>query len=242
MKDATTHRDEANWAASVERLSIADLPEGARSSTVEGRRLTGVLQGFGQMWQKTYEVGIDGASPEEVIAVWKRDYGDFWPETNRFFAPLAGIKPGEVGLITGRSGPTRLSTGVMVVYADERSFTYMTPEGHPFAGWITFSAREEDGRTIACVDALIRANDILYEAGFALFGNRSEDRMWQHTLRALAHRFGSDEEPTTQRVKVDRKRCWRNFWNVRHNALLTGPFRGRSRAHRSPNRTKGETS
>ena len=34
----------------------------------------------------------------------------------------------------------KLSTGVMVLYADEESFTLMTPQGHMFAGWITFSA------------------------------------------------------------------------------------------------------
>ncbi len=226
MDNATpTHRDEANWAASVDRLSVPDVPAGARSATVEGRRLTGPLQGFGQMWQKTYRVAIDGVTPEEVIDVWKREYGDFWPETNRFYAPLAGIQPGEVGLISGRSGPTRLSTGVMVLYADDRSFAYMTPEGHPFAGWITFDAEDDDGTTVAQVQALIRANDALYEVGFALFGNRAEDRMWAHTLRSLARRFGVDGEPTIDRVKVDRKRCWRNFGNVRHNAMLTGMFR-----------------
>ena len=37
----------------------------------------------------------------------------------------------------------KLSTGVMVLYADEESFTLMTPEGHMFAGWITFSAIEQ---------------------------------------------------------------------------------------------------
>jgi hypothetical protein len=41
----------------------------------------------------------------------------------------------------------RLSTGVMVIYADDKSFTFMTPEGHMFAGWITFSAMEQDGAT-----------------------------------------------------------------------------------------------
>ena len=37
-------------------------------------------------------------------------------------------------------GGVKLSTGVFVLYADEESFTLMTPQGHMFAGWITFSA------------------------------------------------------------------------------------------------------
>ena len=40
----------------------------------------------------------------------------------------------------------KLSTGVMVLYADDESFTLMTPQGHMFAGWITFSATERDDR------------------------------------------------------------------------------------------------
>ena len=37
--------------------------------------------------------------------------------------------------------PVRLSTGVIVLYADDESFTFMTPEGHTLSAWITFSAR-----------------------------------------------------------------------------------------------------
>ena len=142
---------------------------------------------------------------------------------------IYGIKPGEVGLITGKAGPTRLSTGVMVLYADDRSFTYMTPEGHPFAGWITFSAHDESDHAVAQVQALIRSNDPLYEAGFMVYGNRAEDRMWLHTLRELARHLGSPHEPTSDRVKVDRKRVWRNFKNITRNAMLTGMFRRKQR-------------
>ena len=220
-----TGRDDANWAKPVDRLEVKAVPEGAKSQTVQGRRLTGPLQGFGQMWQKTYRVRIDGKSPEEIIAVWKSSYGRFWPKTNRFYAPIAGIKPGEVGLITGKAGPTRLSTGVMVLYADDRSFTYMTPEGHPFAGWITFSAEDSDDHAVAQVQALIRSNDPLYEAGFMVYGNRAEDKMWTHTLRELARHLGSPHEPSADRVKVDKKRVWRNFKNITRNAMLTGMFR-----------------
>lgn len=224
-----------NWAKKVERLEVGDIAEGM-SATVHGRRLTGPLQGFGQMWQKTYRVRIDGHTPETVIAAWKAEYGRFWPETNRFHAPLAGIQPGEVGLISGQAGPTRLSTGVMVLYADERSFTYMTPEGHPFAGWVTFSAHEEDDHTVAQVQALIRPNDPIYEVGWIVYGNKAEDRMWEHTLRELAGYLGSDYQPVTEAIKVDKKRQWRNAGNVTKNAALgtiglalRRPFRSRKR-------------
>lgn len=225
------HRDQAHWAHGVDRLTVGRVAPNARTSTVDGRRLAGPQQGFGQLWQKTYRIRVDGVTPEETVAVWKREYADFWPEESTFHPPLAGIEPGEIGLITGRAGPTTLSTGVLVLYADDRSFTYMNPQGHPWAGWITFSAHEDDdGTTVAQVLALIRTNDPLYEIGFVLFGNRAEDGMWEHTLRALARRFDCNSEPTTERVKVDRRRCWRNVSNIRHNALLTGALRRTSRS------------
>ena len=43
-------------------------------------------------------------------------------------------------------GKMKLSTGVMVLNADEESFTLMTPQGQMFAGWITFSATRATAR------------------------------------------------------------------------------------------------
>ena len=51
-------RDAANWAKSVSRLNVAEVPEGAVNINVEGRRLASPIQGFGKMWQKTYQVRI----------------------------------------------------------------------------------------------------------------------------------------------------------------------------------------
>jgi hypothetical protein len=230
----TEPRDKDNWAPNVDRLSMGEPPEGARADTVAGRRLTGPLQGFGQLWQKTYRVPISGHTPEQVIATWKAEYGRFWPSYNRFYAPIAGIKPGEIGLIRGASGPVRMSTGVMVLYSDDRSFTYMTPEGHPFAGWITFSADDADGTTHAQAQALIRANDPLYEMGMMAGGSRQEDRMWQHTLAALAEHLGSPGEVQTERVKVDGHRQWARFGNIRHNSIVKTMLR---RAPKTPKPT-----
>ena len=61
----------------------------------------GPLQGFGQLWQKTFTVRLDGVdtTPEAVIATWKAHFAEFWPKGQRFYAPLSGITPGEVGLL-----------------------------------------------------------------------------------------------------------------------------------------------
>ena len=92
---------------------------------------------------------------------------------------------------SNRAGVT-LSTGIMVVYSDDVSFAFMTPQGHPFAGWITFSAEKIEGATQAKIELLIRASDPLYELAFVALADRKQDRMWQHTLRAAAGHFGSD--------------------------------------------------
>ena len=62
---------------------------------VEGRRLTSPIQGFGKMWQKTYQVRIpaDRVSPTDLIAAWKLHFPDFWPAGNHFYGPLTGIAP-----------------------------------------------------------------------------------------------------------------------------------------------------
>ncbi len=202
--------DSDNWAAPVERLAADG------GVNVGGRRLTGPQQGFGQMWQKTYRIRIPGVPPEKVIAEWKANYGSFWPSYSRFNAPLAGIKPGEVGSIQSMQV---LSTGVLVMYADDTSFAFMTPEGHPFAGWITFSAYDDEG-TVGQVQVLIRTNDPLWELAFLLGVGKGEDLMWRHTLRALAAHFGVQADPEMAVNKVDKKRLWKNAANIRYNAAL----------------------
>ena len=71
----------------------------------------------------------------------------------------------------GLPGRMKLSTGVLL-YADDESFTPMTPEGHMLAGWITFSAGARDGVTVVQIQALSGTNDPLHELGYVLGGNR----------------------------------------------------------------------
>ncbi len=223
--DAAPTRDPGTtWAKPVDRLTMGEVPSQALNLNVTGKRLSGPLQGFGQLWQKTYRIRFEGASPtpQEVIAVWKREFGSFWPANARFYAPFAEIAPGEVGLINQHvPGGQTLSTGVMVIYADDESFTFMTPEGHVFAAWITFSADSDaDGATSAQVHALVRASDPFFEALLMTGGHGQENQHWETTLQNLAARFGATGSPTTEAVCVDRKRQWRHAGNIRHNSAI----------------------
>ncbi len=214
-------RDAASWATKVDRLTV----EGGRSGgiNVAGRRLTGPVQGFGKMWRKTYwfETGPQ-LSPETAIATWKKNFGEFWPKASRFKGPLTGLGPGDVALLDVRvGGGVRLSTGVFVLYADERSFTLMTPQGHMFAGWITFSAEARGAATRVQAQALIRANDPLYELAMGLGGHRKEDQFWIHTMTSLASCLGVAPVAVHRRtICVDRRRQWGNAGQVWQNSVI----------------------
>jgi hypothetical protein len=224
-------RDALFWAQNVSTLRVGPLPPDAVNLNVDGRRVVGPLQGFGPMWQKVYQVRLSSAQvqPQEVIQAWKENFPRFWPRGNRFYAPLTGIMPGEVALLNLRAGGMPLSTGVLVLYADDESFTLMTPQGHMFAGWITFSAFEEKGETVAQAQVLMRANDPIYELGLRFGGHRQEDRFWQHTLTALAAHFDVSAPVQTQTTCVDPKLQWAHARNVWQNAAvrttLTTPVR-----------------
>lgn len=217
----TEPRDSKNWAKPIESFHVETVAAGAARGNVEGRRPTGPLQGFGQLWQKSYQVRIPGATPEEVISTWKANFGEFWHPSNKFYAPAGGIAPGEIALIGGGKGPTKVTTGVRVIYADDRSWSYMTPEGHPWAAIITFSAFDgEDGATVARVHLLVRANDPLYEASFRIYTSRLEDKIWNHTLTQVAAHFGSQEPVDVEVRLVDKRRQWNQMNNIWKNSAL----------------------
>ncbi len=216
-------RDAAYWAKNISTLKLGEVPAEAVNLNVTGRRVVGPVQGFGKMWQKTVRVELRGAevAPAEVIRTWKAEFQRFWPARNWFYAPLTGIAPGEVALLNlTMPGRMKLSTGVLVLYADEESFTLMTPEGHMLAGWITFSAAAQDGVTVVQLQALERTNDPLYELGYTLGGNRLNTRFWVRTAENLARHFGVEPQADVRVVCVDRRRQWRKAGNIKHNAAV----------------------
>lgn len=217
----TEPRNADSWAKPTDEFHVGEVAEGANTGNVEGRKPTGPLQGFGPLWQKSYQVEIKGASPELIISTWKEHFGDFWYPSNKFYAPAGGITPGEVAVIGGGKGPTKVTSGVRIIYADERSWSYMTPEGHPWAAIITFSAHEDgDATSVARIHLLVRANDPLYDASFKLYTSRLEDKIWTHTLTELAAHFGGAEPVTMEANLLDRRRQWSQFGNIWKNSAV----------------------
>jgi anti-anti-sigma factor len=210
------------WAEPVERLKMAEIPAGARNLNVEGRRLFGPLQGFGQLWQKTYRIDLrtTNLTPQEVIATWKLSVPKLKPPTKRFYPSSLGITPNALVLIDAQTPGGPISTGVMVLYAGAESFTLMTPAGHPEAGWVTFSSYVEEGHTFAQVQVLARAGDPLYELAFRLAGSKLQDGIWTHVLTALATQLGTSGEVKMDKTLLDHKLQWGRAWNIWYNAQL----------------------
>ncbi len=138
-------RDAGNWAKPIAKLQTSDIPAGALNINVDGKPLTGPIRGFGQMWQKTFRARLDRASRSRrrpSSPTGNRTSPVIWPKGNTLYVPTAGIVPGETAVIntTLPGNILVMATGVRVIYADDESFAYMTPAGHPFNGMITFSA------------------------------------------------------------------------------------------------------
>lgn len=218
-------RNAASWARPVGRLKVQGIPEGAINLNVEGRQVVGPLQGFGQLWQKTYKVRLTDPelSPQAVLKVWKEHLPEFMPADSRFYPSVTGVQPGEVVLINATlpGVPGTISTGVLVLYADDDSFSVMTPEGHPESGFNTFSAYEEGDATVVQIQSLARANDPIYEFGFRFMGGAAQqERIWHHVLTSLAAHFGAAAEVQMVKQCVDPRWQWKQAGNVWHNAMI----------------------
>jgi hypothetical protein len=219
-----TPRGQGSWAQPVERLTTT--AKTTEQDTVTGKRVSGPVQGFGQMWQKTFTVRVPGTTirPEAVVAHWKAAFTTFWPKGATFYAPLAGITPGEVALLEVPpvpGSPVKMSTGVLVIYADRESFTFMTPEGHALSAWITFSAYRDRDETAVQVQALERTSDPLIELSYMLGANRANDRFWERTLENLARSLGVETPVVdSQKICVDKRRQWKYAANVRDSAAI----------------------
>jgi hypothetical protein len=240
--DQQPRQHEGAWAQPVKMLDSSQI-KAAINLNVDGKQLSSPLRGFGQLWQKTYAIRLEGvdAKPEEVVNAWKENFGSFWHKKNRFYGSPNAISAGDVAVLnlagpyglTGPGGNGLVSTGVLVIYVDDVSFSFMTPDGHIFAGMITFSSYEEDGATVAQIQALIRANDPLYEIGARIgMVHKMEDEHWHYVLNSLAAHFGVEGQVVQKNDLVDSRMQWGQAGNIRHNAavhtgiyLTLAPFR-----------------
>jgi anti-anti-sigma regulatory factor len=210
----------SSWAKPVPTLSLAVKIKGARNLNVAGRRAVGPVNGFGPLWQKIYRLSIDNSiiTPEEAIAALKQNFPAFQPTSNRFSPSPAGITPGEIVLIDAMTPGGPVATGVLVLYADNKTFTFACPQGHPESGFVTFSAHKQSGGIVVQILGLARANDPLYESAFRVVGSQVQIRIWTHVLSSLAAHLGVPARISIDALCVDEKLRWSQAKNIWYNA------------------------
>jgi hypothetical protein len=234
--DPALPRDAANWAPKVDRLTV-DAPQRRHGYNNEGKRIAGPQQGFGRLWQRTYSCELGAAiTPEALVDDWRAHFGEYWPKMGHFYGSVASIQPGDVAPLTAGG----VTTGIMVLYADETSFSFLTPEGHMFAAMITFSGEaSENGGAVAHIRMLLRTSDPFFELMWPL-ARRGEDIFWPGTLKNLALAHGVERPVVTSSTEcLDRGRIWKNWRNLAHNSaartawhVVTAPIRLRRAAAR----------
>jgi len=217
-------RDAPHWTR-TSTLHVSQAPTGALNLNVDGRQAVGPLQGFGQLWQRTYSLRLPetNLTPVEIMHIWKASFPSFLPPKQRFYPVMDGLEPGQIILINGSSG-LPVSTGVLVLYADDEAFTLMTPQGHPESGWNTFSVTCEDGDVVCQIQSLARTNDPLYELGFRLLGASIQERIWIHVLEALAASLQTPVLIQTSKICIDSHVQWSQIKNIWYNAAIRTVF------------------
>lgn len=162
------------------------------AANVEGMTPAPPSTGFGQLWLKTLRMSLEQeATPESVMERWRERLPMLWPNGGEIYRSWRGIKTGEMAGIDLDLGPVTMSTGVVVDDVSPTSFTLQSPTGHLFAGRISFSTRTHDGKPLAEIEILMRANDPLYELGLKFGGHRKEEHFWAEMLWNLAGLYGS---------------------------------------------------
>jgi len=208
-----------------DRLEVTDKPPEAEGLNVEGREPTRPVDGFGQLWRKTYQVRLTGknVSPEAVVATWKEHLPDFMPANSNFYPTVYGIKAGEIVYIDAKMpGGLSVSTGVLVIDSDDTRFTLATPQGHPESGYNSFSAHREGGVTVAQIQSVARAADPLYEFGYRFLGGmRHQEKIWRAVLTALARHYGIRRPRIEMRRGcLDRRVQLSKAGHIWYNALI----------------------
>ena len=223
VQQEITPQDVHSWAPAIDRITVPFTSPTGFNLNVNGRLPVGPVNGFGQLWQKIYWLHVSDSSitPEAAIKALKEQFPSLQPSYNRFYPSPQGITPGEIVLFDSFTPGGPVSSGVLVLYADERSFTFITPQGHPESGWITFTAaRGEDGRTVVQLLGLARSNDFVYEAAFRLVGSKMQVRIWTSLLRSLAHHLGVRPEVSVNQTCVDPGLQWSELQNIWYNAQI----------------------
>jgi hypothetical protein len=145
---------------------------------------------------------------------------EFQIPENAFYPTSKGLAPGEMIFIDSMTPGGIVSTGVMVLYMDDRSFTFITPQGHPEAGWITFSVDEREDSVYVQIQGLVRASDPFFEAAFTIAGSKFQETIWKHVLSSLAKYLGVEENVQMKKYRPTTDLQWSKAGNIWYNSQI----------------------
>lgn len=216
------NQSDAGWAPKMVRLHVTEKPEGAFAKNMDGRRVIGQLQGFGPMWEKTYwiEIRKPGIKKQDIMLAMQEHFVEFQIPENAFYPTSKGLAPGEMIFIDSRTPGGIVSTGVMVLYMDDRSFTFITPQGHPEAGWITFNVDEREDSVYVQIQGLVRASDPFFEVAFKLAGSKFQETIWKHVLSSLAKYLGVEDNVQMKKYHPTTDLQWSKAGNIWYNSHI----------------------
>jgi anti-anti-sigma factor len=216
------NQSDAGWAPKMVRLHVTEKPEGAFAKNMDGRRVIGQLQGFGPMWEKTYwiEMRKPGIKKQDIMLAMQEHFVEFQIPENAFYPTSKGLTPGEMIFIDSRTPGGIVSTGVMVLYMDDRSFTFITPQGHPEAGWITFSVDEREDSVYVQIQGLVRSSDPFFEVAFKLAGSKFQETIWKHVLSSLAKYLDVEDDVQMKKYSPANDLQWSKAGNIWYNSQI----------------------
>ena len=222
MNESRGARDNKGWSTLKSKLIVSDNRPNAININVNNRTVLGPLQGFGSVLEKEYKLQIPNSqlSAQELMSKFRSSFITLQPPQNVFYPSSKGIEAGETVLIDSSTPGGVVSTGVHILFSDDVSFSFITPQGHPEAGWITFSASEKDEKIEIKIRGLASASDPFFELAFRLAGSKFQERIWKTVLANMAKSINVDDNIILTKKIIDKKLHWKAVRNLWFNAQL----------------------
>jgi len=187
----------------TERITAAASPDAsslAAPAAVDGDQQT-IESGSGSVFHRRYEVELTGVSTDSaaLLRLMQRHIGELSPSLLAHFEKSTGRDDllrvddeYEITMLGPWNGKVRVSEST------PESFTFVTLEGHPEAGHITFSvSRSPSDACCVCIESWARSRDGVVATAYATLGigKQVQTEAWVTFLQRLSALAGGSGTP-----------------------------------------------
>jgi NADH dehydrogenase len=161
----------------------------------------GPSAGIGALHRKRYWADIQGVAiaPEELIAIFRREYREIFPiETGVEGEAMAELEEGDS---LSMKLPLRGHIRIRVEDVAPREVTFVTVEGHPLAGAVTFRAENAPRGVRFLVEVHSRASNWLDFLAMKAGGNLAQSANWVNVVERVVERSGGAAPDGVHREK-----------------------------------------